>query len=391
MTTHGLGRERGMTLVEMLLALFIFSFVMAGALAFLRAQSRSFSLGSERVAMYQNTRYALTEMEKDLRTAGAGTADNQPQLVYAGTNVVAFNANYWTNTPGDIFAVYYNPDAPDSAVQALTQTQKMTIPLTAFGYPDTSYAFGPGNSPAETIIFYFTPDTTTARADDYVLYRQVNNLAPELVSRNILQTSGVPFLQYYSLHTPAGGGQASLVQVPAANLPLMHTVKIHLALNDTGPAARIDSVRAVRVSFTETNGRSAPAERLRTISRMIRLPNAGLVNKKDCGDPPILGSPLFVAAYVVVSGAPAVKLTWNPATDEYSGKKDIDRYVIWRRLSADPDWGDPQVSIPSGNLSYLFTDADGITSGSQYYYALAAEDCTPSLSSQAVSNLVTIP
>ena len=138
MSTHRAERERGMTLVEMLFALFIFSFVMAGALAFLKGQSRSFSLGSERVAMYQNTRYALGELEKDLRTAGAGTTDQQPQLVYGDANVVAFNANYWTNTSGVFVAVYYDPDAPDSATQAMTKSMQITLPQTSFAYPDTT-------------------------------------------------------------------------------------------------------------------------------------------------------------------------------------------------------------------------------------------------------------
>jgi len=390
MTGRGAVHERGMTLIEMMLALIVFSMVMAGALAFLRAQGSSFSLGTQRVAMYQNTRYALNEMEKDLRTAGAGTADNQPQLIYAGTNVVAFNANYWTNTPGDVFAVYYNPDAPDSAVQALKSTQRITIPLTSFGYPDTSYMLGPGNSPAETIIFYFSPDTSTPRTDDYILYRQVNNLQPEVVARNILATSGVSFFQYYTVSTNATTGVSSMSLVPTANLPYMHTVKVHLALNDTGPAARIDSLRAVRVNFTSTNGLTGAAERLRTISRVMRLPNAGLVNRKDCGDPPILGSVAFTAVYNAVSGAPGVTLTWNPATDENGGEKDIERYVVWRRLSTVVDWGDPYVSIPSGSASYQFQDQN-VVSGNTYVYALAAEDCTPSLSSQATSSGVAIP
>ncbi len=225
--------ERGMTLVEMMLALLVFSFVMGATLAFLKAQSRGFALGSERVSMYQNTRYILNEMEKDLRTAGAGTTDAQPQLIYASNTVVAMNANYWTNTAGDVFAVYYNPDAPDSTVLALTQSQKYTLPGTSFGYPDTSYLVSGLNSGAETIIFYFALDTTTARTDDYLLYRKINVSAPEVVARNILQTGTTPFLQYYRQITPLGS-PASIVLHSAAALPLMHSVKIHLSPGDTG-------------------------------------------------------------------------------------------------------------------------------------------------------------
>lgn len=382
--------ERGMTLVEMLLALLVFSFVMAGALSMLRSQSKSFALGSERVAMYQNTRFALNEMEKDLRTAGAGAPDIQPQLVYAGPSVVAFNANYWTNTSGDVEAVYYNPDAPDSAVQALKKSQKIMIPQTAFGYPDTSYNDGSVNSNAETIVFFFALDTMTVRADDYALYRQVNNLPPEIVGRNILQTTGVPFLQYYKLSTPLGGGTASLVLVPAASLPWTHSMKIHLALNDTGPAARIDSLRALRVNFTSTNGRTGSAERLRTLSRMIRLPNAGLVNKKTCGDAPVLGPavPVATPGYAADGVTPIVTVTWGAAQDETMGEKDVERYVLWRKLSTDPDWGDPYVTVPVGTAPYQYEDP-GVEPVTSYYYALSAQDCTPTLSNQASSGLVT--
>jgi len=378
--------ERGMTLVEMMLALLVFSFVMGATLAFLKAQSRGFALGSERVSMYQNTRYILNEMEKDLRTAGAGTTDAQPQLIYASTTVIAVNANYWTNTAGDVFAVYYNPDAPDSAVLALTQAQRYTLPGTSFAYPDTSYLVSGLNSGAETIIFYFVLDTTTARADDYLLYRKVNVSAPEVVARNILQTGTTPFLQYYRQVTPLGS-PAAIVLHAAASLPLKHSVKIHLSPGDTGAIAHIDSLRAVRVNFTASNGRTGTAERKRTISRMILLPNAGLANSKSCGDPPILG----VIPVAVPGVTPAtIKLTWAKGTDESAGEKDIERYVVWRRQSITPDWGDPIVSIPSGQPTYQYVDF-GVATGLQYYYALAAQDCTPSLSPMASSLITTAP
>jgi prepilin-type N-terminal cleavage/methylation domain-containing protein len=390
MMTHRGMPERGMTLVEMMLALLVFSFVMAGALAFLRSQSRSFTLGSERVMMYQNNRFALNELEKDLRTAGAGTVDQQPQLIYVGTGVVAFNANYWTNTAGDVFAVYYNPDAPDSAVQALKQNQKFTLPQTSFGYPDTSYNDGTANSSAETIIFYFALDTSTTRVDDYALFRQVNNLPAELVSRNILATPGLPFFQYYFLSTPVGGGTPSLSVVPTGQLPWMHVNKIHLSPTDTARTdggAKIDSLRAMRMNFTSTNGRTGSAERLRAVSRLVRLPNAGLANKKSCGDEPKLGvAP--VATAVVIGGNPAVQITWGAAIDETTGEKDVERYVLYRRVSNNPDWADPYVEIPSGAAPYQYTDFN-IVAGTSYYYGLTAQDCTPTQSSMASSAIVT--
>ncbi len=386
MTQQRLRDERGLTLLEMMIALVVFSFVLAGALAFLRAQGRSFSLGSQRVAMLQNGRFAFDELGKDLRTAGAGAPDIQPPLIYLGGSVVAFNANYLTNTPGDVFAVYYNPDAPNGSTDAVGLAQRFTIPLTAVIYPDTNYLEGVTNSASETITFFFGPDSTTTRTDDYVLYRQINNLATEVVSRNLLQTGAVPFFQYYRQTVVAG--VASITQVPNAGLPWRHTIPIHLALADSGPAARIDSVRAVQVSFTVTNGLTGTAERRRALSRFIRLPNVGLANKQTCGDMPLLGTALTASWNAVAGG---VNLNWNAATDEASGERDVTRYVIWRRLATDLVWGDPYLSIPPAGLAnYLFTDR-AVTSGAQYVYGLAAQDCTPTNSTLVPSAQVNIP
>ena len=382
------GNERGLTLIEMMIAMIVFGAVLAGALAFLRAQGRSFSLGSQRVLMIQNARFGLNELEKDLRTAGAGAPDIQPQLIYLDASIVAFNANYLTNTPGDPFAVYYNPDAPNNSIDALTKADRLTLPTTSFAYPDTTYSVSGVNSSAEMIVFYFVADSTTSRTDDYVLYRQVNNLAPELVSRNILQTTGLPFFQYFWQATDPFSGNSTVTPVPPASLPLKHTKAIHLSLADTGSFAKIDSVRAVRVNFTVTNGLTGSAERKRTFTRYIRLPNVGLANKKTCGD-----APIFTSAVTATwnAGLGGVDVKWNASTDELGGEKDIERYVIWRKLDTDPDMGDAYLALPSaGTASYTYTDRD-VVSGSKYQYAVAAEDCTPTLSSQVASALVTIP
>lgn len=382
------GAEAGMTLIEMMIALVVFSFALAGTLAFLRAQGRSFTLGSQRVAMVQNSRFAFRELEQDLRTAGAGAPDIQPALIYLDTSVVAFNADYATNTPGDVFAVYYTPDAPPASTGAMTQDMRTAIPLSPVAYPNTSYVTGLLNSPAETIVFFFAPDTSTSRADDYVLYRRVNALAPEVVSRNLLHAPGVPFFRFFQEVVPVGGGDHTITPVPDAGLPLWHSVPIHLTLADTGLAARIDSVRGVQVTFAVTNGLSGAAERRRSLSRYIRFPNVGLAVKKTCGDEPILGTPL-TAVWNATGGG--VDLTWNAAVDEVAGERDIERYVIFRRLATDVTWGDPHASVaPTGEPTYLLPDQK-VTSGARYVYALAAQDCTPSNSALAVSASVDIP
>lgn len=390
MTASRLRQRRGMTLIEMIVSLLIFSFVTAGAMLLLKSESRSFSLGSERVAMYQNGRFAINEMEKDLRTSGAGAPDIQPQMIYIADSVIVFNANYWTNTPGDVEAVYYNPDAPDSAVAALRKTSQITLPYTAINYPDTNYLVGAVNSASETISFYFRRDSSTSRTDDFVLYRRVNNLDPEVVATNVVRTTGRPFFEYFRVSTTAAGVQ-SMSQVTAASLPWRHSRPIHLANNDTGSFALIDSVRAVRVNFTVINGQTGANARTRALSRLIRLPNMGLVNTRSCGDQPIFTATVTgTATFASDSITRITRLTWLRSIDELSGERDVERYVVWRRTAAVADWGDPYVVLPGGDSLYVYNDAN-VRTGDSLYYAVSAQDCTPSLSSQRTSSLVVIP
>jgi hypothetical protein len=196
----------------------------------------------------------------------------------------------------------------------------------------------------------------------------------------------VQFFRYYWLATV--GGTPTLTQVASASLPWQHTVPIHLALSDTGPVSRIDSVRAVQVSFTVTNGLDSTAERRRALSRFMRLPNVGLANKQTCGDEPILGGALTATWNPVAGG---VDLAWNAAVDEQGGEKDVQRYVIWRRLNTELAFGDPYLSIPpAGQPNYVYTDGD-VVSGSAYIYGLAAQDCTPLTSTRVESFQVNIP
>jgi hypothetical protein len=366
----------------------VFGLVMGGALGFLRSQSRGFSLGTDRMTVLQNLRFTAGTLEKDLRSVGSGVPDGQPFLIYAGSDAVAFNANFVSNVTSDPSAVYIDPDAPSGSVSALTKAERSTLPGTGLSYPDTSYlGLGGINSQAETITFWFSPDTGTTRNDDYILFRQVNFQAAEVVARNLLKTASLPFFEYYRLVTPINAPQR-IEQVPASIMPLRHTVAVHLAPSDTSVAARIDSVRGVRVNFTATNGRSGTDERTRAISRLVHLPNAGLANRKTCGDEPLPVTGLV--AGVVAVPTDGVRLTWNASIDETAGEKDVIRYAIWRRLVADPNWGDPYESIPAGLANYSWTD-EVVSSGDTYLYAVSAQDCTPTLSQIATAGPILFP
>ncbi len=386
-THRAFGTERGLTLIEMLIAMTVFTIVIGGALSFMRQQSVGFRLGSDKFNTLQNLRYAVNSLELELRTVGSNVPDAQPFLIYADEDVVAFNADYATNLADDPWAVYYDADAPAGTVMALQRSGQITVPHTSLVYPDTSYeALGGGqNSPAETIIFWFEPDTSTVRGDDYFLYRQVNGDPEEIVSRNLLQTPGLPFFEYFWIRKPPSL-PVFIQQVPAASLPLQHTFPIHGGSGDTASAAQIDSLRGIQVNFTVTNGLTGTDERQRSITRLIRLPNAGFKVKRSCGDEPILG----VGLTAIGTATPSIDLSWAQAVDEAGGEEDVTRYALYKRVAGALTWGDPFLSLPAGQSSYAYQDL-AVNAGEQWQYALAAQDCTPTNSPLAATPVITVP
>lgn len=380
------GARPAFTIVELLVALTIFAVATTAILRFFSSQRSAITHSSGRANATQNLRYAMAALGRDLRTAGTDVPAQQPALVYAGDSVVAFSADYATNVSGDPFAVYYDPDAPAGTVSALKRADRMRIPETSMFFPDTSYRAGATNSPAELLVFYFAADTTTARADDYVLYRQVNDAAPEEVARNLLRSNGRAFFQYLRLKASAD----SLVvdSVRASSLPLTHRASIHAAPGDTGSFATIDSVRAVRIDVASTNGETGDAERRQDLAYTVWMRNLGQAPQTMCGSAPIFGSAVTATA-ATQDGKPVIEVQWSAATDESGGEKDIIRYVVWRRVVGGSD-GDPFLSIPAGLSLYTYDDAT-VQSGTSYVYSVAAQDCTPAISSIVESSAVTVP
>lgn len=381
--------ERGMTLIEVIIALLIYGIVVAGALGFLSVQNRAFHRGLDRMTSLQAARYALEVLSTDLVTLGTNLPGAQPALVYAGKDVIAFNADYASNVENDVFASYIDTDAPTGQVTALRG--KITIPNTSVQYPDTVYRTAAGTaSPGETILLWFALDTTTTRSDDYTLYRQVNRGDPEVVTRNVLESENAPFFRYIRKIDYASAPSV-IDSIPDSKLPVRHWYYLHGSPGDTGTSALADSIRAVRISFRTTNGLTGDDERTSEVSRIITFPNAGLGTFSTCGDEPILGSSLTATVVNQGGGDWAVTLGWSPATDETQGEQDVVRYVIYRQEGTiGSDWGDPYLSIPAGQTTYTYTD-QAVESGETYQYALAAQDCTPSLSTLQNSSIVVIP
>lgn len=380
--------RRGVTLIEMLIAMTVFSLVMASTLSFLSKQGKGLDRNSTDMGMLQNLSFAGSLLEQEIRLAGANVPFKQPGVIYAGANTIVFNADYASNVDS-LYAVYYNPGLPSGQINALTPAQRFALPGTspAYMYPDSLYyASGVSAiiSPAETIAWFFQLDASTAPANDYTLMRQVNNAAPEVVIRNVILTPGRAFYRYYYKRVPSSGTSASsLDTVPASWMPVIHTQGVHGGPNDINAAARADSLAMVEVAFTVTNGLTGTNFRSRAISFMVPLPNLAVKKVTSCGDAPILGSSLNANWVINTATSPpdtTMVLSWARAVDDVGGESDVRAYIIWRRPIGSSTWPDPIATVAAGASSPTFADESAVTGAPGYQYALAAQDCTPSLS-----------
>jgi hypothetical protein len=211
--------------------------------------------------------------------------------------------------------------------------------------------------------------------------------------RNVIRTTGQNFFRYYYQHVPVSGTtSATLDSVPSASMPLIHSIPLHYSSTDIGAAARIDSLAAVEVNFTVINGLTGAAARSRSINFRIPLPNLGTRAVVSCGNPPILGTTLTATWLISVAPPDTVmRLTWARATDETSGESDVRAYVIWRRDRGTADWGDPIETVPAGSATPGWTDVTAQPIAPGYDYAIAAQDCTPSLSNVATASPLVSP
>ncbi len=383
----------GFSLIELMISMVMLALIMGSTVMLFRSQSTSFRVGGQRLEMTQNVRYALATVDRVLRTAGAGVGNQQPMFVYGGNDVVAFNTNYVATT-SDNCAVNINPDAPAGSVDVLPVGSATAIPNTSYIYPSVTYVST--SCRAETVVFYFTPDLTTAATGDYALMQRTNVLPAELVASNLEPYPGRPFFEYYvhpvSLLVPPATRDSSVLANVAGSgitLPIIHSVTSHGSAADSAgsTSALADSVKAVRVNVRVTNGLTGIDRRFRDVSTTVKLHNNGLVQLKSCGTQPILTGVLS-ATPNIVGDPPAVTLLWPASVDEGSGETDVTQYNIYRRLQTEPSFGTPLTTVPAGGVAtYTMVDG-GVTAGENYVYAVAAQDCSPAESPALVSAVV---
>ncbi len=378
----------GFTLAEMIIAMTLVLLITGAAVQFMRKQSGLVTRESSRMDAMQNAQFAAGQVERELREAGAGVTDFQPMIVQLDSEAITFNANMVSVDTGDVRAVYQFPDADTNGVRVMFLNERRALPNSspAKYYPDTTYYAAIGvPSGAETISYYLRPDSTQSLSNRYLLFRRVNALAPTLVARGIVKDprDTMPIFTYYKTDT-----LNRLKPILKTQMPLYHGI-IHGAVDDTGKFALPDSIKAVRIHFlTASRDPRTGKDALRTVETLVRVMNSGLMERASCGQLPYSGGTPTVTANAT---PPSVTITWSKSTDDGGGEKDIERYAIFRRLQSTTQFGDPITSIVATQAAnYTFTDAN-VVPGQTYVYGIAAQDCTPALSSVNSSSAVTIP
>ncbi len=386
----------GLTLIELLIALVIFGLVISGAVGFLAAQGKGLRQLSDRSAAVQNGRFGRDLLRQELRTVGTNVTEEQPTIVLANDSAFAFNSDLTTNSKDSVAltgAVYVDPFAPSSQVTAVTLERQFAVPGSrpTLRYPLKSYSLSPTvfiNSDAETVSYRFVPDTAGATGT-YALWRQVNDQAAELIATGLRRSLSVPFLRYYYDASKFGALNPNLDTIPRAWLPLTKSVPRRGLDTDTGTAVstRIDALRAVEVTYEVTAARGGVREVVRYVVPMPNVANAR--QSRACGRAPIT-PPAPSAVWIADSNV--VRVTWSRAVDDGAGEKDAIRYVLWRQLSGATTWGEPISTIAATQAaSYSARDNGMPTRPATYRYALSVQDCTPNVSSLAVSGATIVP
>ncbi|MBC7897525.1 MAG: hypothetical protein H7066_19050 [Cytophagaceae bacterium] len=376
----------GFTLAELLISLTLTVSIFAAAVPFFTTQMRQLQQNLARADAQQTARFAQNTVDRELRNIGiavtpmqptAGIPRNQPKIIQAAPFAVTFNTNLVANDTLDMNAVYYDPNVPPSLTTAMTATNMITLPLSAKAYPDFIYRDATGLlSPAETVSYWASVDSTASAADEYVMFRRVNDGPVAVVARGLRIPSGQALFKYRRLYSTG-----IVDSVLTAALPILWD----------GAAGTADSIRTVTLSvrgvFHGFDLRNKAQKFERYVSTQTNLANIGLSQRNACGDVPLNpGVPTATIVSVVVGVTDRVRLTFASSGDEASGEKDVERYAIFRREVGNP-WDEPIAVVGKAGGPYLWEDFD-IQAGNSYQYGVAAQDCSPANSTIMTSATV---
>lgn len=359
----------GFTLVEIIIALTLLSILGAAAVTFLVKQTRAVMVISGRLDAQQNVSFAIDALSHDLRVAGVGLGNRQPMMLEATPYAVTFNADLVTTDTAKVStATYFDPSVPESLTVALTPSNKITYPLGVLMYPDSTYYQSSGLlSNAETVSYYFTPDSTTSVAGEYLLLKRINNAAPTVLARGIVFPSGGPGFRYFV----PGAAVNSRVELTAPTLPLYYQI------GSVGPDSMLAKISEIRVQLQAMYVDPVEGNIYRSANESVPLLNAGLAHTQGCLSPPL--APVTLTQTAWPSGD-SVGVSWPASGDEIGGKHDVKSYSVYREIGGSGVWASPIYTIAAaGTPTYAFQDK-AVPLGPSYTYAVVARDCTPSLS-----------
>lgn len=397
----GWGQRTGFTLAELMVAVVLLVVLAGFALPFVTNQPKVVAAAAAREDAQQGARFAQTTVDRELRMIGTGTLPTQPMLVYADAMGVTFNADLLARDDDDIWAVSYDPDADPGAVLAM-QPPAAALPRGALTYPQAAFLGASGVAGgAETVSYWVSPDSSTAVANDYVLWRKVNRLAPVVVTTGVVIPAGQPFFQYVYVKDSTG----VLDTVPAARLPLLHTSPTHGAVADTGENARmaayVDRVRTVvvRASAQYRDPRPGGGTAQRSVRASTTLINVGALRRNSCGTAPDASTP--TVRLDSVGGRPDhVRVTWTSVSDDGAGERDVDRYLVYRSENG-ATFAEPLEDVAAVNRSgfaYTWDDYDvrrttgtGSPARNSFRYAVTAQDCQPQVAPMTATTPLLIP
>jgi hypothetical protein len=105
-----------------------------------------------------------------------------------------------------------------------------------------------------------------------------------------------------------------------------------------------------------------------------------------CGDKPI-AVPNAIAVRTPNNGTPTkVTIFWNKSLDQDAGEKDVERYMVFKKLAVSADWGNPIADLAASQDVYSLDDTT--LPGGDWVYAVVAQDCSPSNSAATSTGTV---
>jgi prepilin-type N-terminal cleavage/methylation domain-containing protein len=378
--------RRGVTLIELMIALFLFVMVFGLAVPFFRFQAKSVSQSSGRQDALQNARFAQNTIDRDLRIAGIGVVSSQPLLVQADQYAITFNADLTTGDSSDASSIYYDPAVDSTGTISMTTALKQQLAYSAWSYPDSNYFANSIPSRAETIQYWVSVDSTAGRPDQYVLFRRVNALPAKVVAKGLIIPTGQAFFTYFR---PDSTGH--LDSVPTASLPLLHSAPIHGSNADTGKSSWTDSIRVVRIVAWGLYKDPQKGDIIRKVESSSKLINSGMVRATMCGDVPLPATGVTATALPVGGPYTKVNVQWNASIDQDNGEKDVERYMVFKKKSTDVEWGEPIADVAASGATFSLDDTDLTTGGFTWSWSVVAQDCSPANSSLALSGAITLP